>query len=76
MAVSLGDIGATLQNAVPAINKLMRQFATTFPSISDFSTALRGSLGTVTLDASAPVGFIAVTTSSGFVGYVPIYPSS
>jgi hypothetical protein len=76
MAVSLGDISATLQNAVRSIHGLTRQIATTFPSISEFSTAGRGSLGGVTLDASAPVGFIAVQTSSGLVGYVPIYPSS
>ena len=76
MAISLSDLLASLQNGAVAVNSLTRQAAKTFPQRGKFSTVARGSLGTVTLDASAPVGFMAVTTSSGYTGYVPIYPSS
>jgi hypothetical protein len=33
-------------------------------------------VGAVTFTSSQSTGFMAVTTSSGFTGYVPIYPSS
>ena len=76
MAISLSDILASLQNGVTAINGLRTQVRTTFPQRGEFSTAARGSLGAVTLDASQAIGFMPVTTSSGFIGYVAIYPSS
>ena len=76
MAVSLGDVLTTLQNAVRSVNRLTRQVSATFPHISEFSTAARGSLGTVSFNSSAPIGFMAVTTSSGFTRYAAIYPSS
>jgi hypothetical protein len=76
MAISLSDILASLQNGTTAINGLSKQVKTTFPQRGEFSTAARGSLGAVTLNASQATGFIPVTTSSGFTGYVAIYPSS
>lgn len=72
----LSDILSALQNGVTALNGLSTQVNTTFPQISEFSTAARGSLGGVTLDASQAIGFMPVTTSSGYVGYVALYPSS
>ena len=76
MAISLSDILASLQNGAVAINGLTTQVRATFPKRGEFSAAARGSLGGVTLDASAPVGFFPVTTSSGFAGYVALYASS
>jgi hypothetical protein len=76
MVASLGSILATLQNGVTALNGLRTQVAATFPQIRTVSSASRGSNGAITFDSSAAVGFIAVTTSSGAVGYVALYPSS
>lgn len=76
MAVSLSEILSTLQNGVLALNKLTTQVNTTFPKATTFSTAARGSLGAVSLNSSRAIGFIPVTTSSGFTGYVALYPSS
>jgi hypothetical protein len=76
MAVSLSDILAALQNGVTALNGLRTQVRATFPQISEFSAAARGSVGAITFTSSQSTGFMAVTTSSGFTGYVPIYPSS
>jgi hypothetical protein len=76
MAVSLSDILSALQNGVTAINGLRTQVRATFPQISEFSAAARGSVGAITFASSQSTGFMAVTTSSGFTGYVPIYPSS
>ena len=76
MAISLSDILASLQNGATAVNSLSKQVAATFPRQGTFSAAARGSLGGVTLDASQALGFMPVTTSSGYVGYVALYPSS
>jgi hypothetical protein len=76
MAISLGDVLASLQNGAVAVNGLTRQVRATFPQRGEFSTAARGSLGAVTLNASQATGFMPVTTSSGYVGYVALYPSS
>jgi hypothetical protein len=76
MAVSLSEILAALQNGVVAVNGLKNQLATTFPQATTVSTAVRGSVGAVTFTSSQATGFMAVTTSSGFVGYVALYPSS
>jgi hypothetical protein len=67
---------AALQNGVVAINHLRQQVAATFPRMGSVSVAPRGSGGTITFTSSQAVAFMPVTTSSGFVGYVPIYPSS
>ncbi len=76
MAVSLADVLAALQNGVVAINNLAEQIGTTFPQATLVSTAARGSVGSVTFDSSQATGFLAVETSSGFTGYVALYPSS
>lgn len=76
MAISLGDIHAAMLNGVDAINRLRSQIATTFPQATTVSTAARGSVGTITFTSSQAVGFMAVETSSGFTGYVALYPSS
>jgi hypothetical protein len=74
MAISLSDILASLQNGAVAVNNLSRQVKTTFPQRGEFSNTV--ATGAVSFDSSAAIGFIGVTTSSGYVGYVPIYPSS
>ena len=76
MAISLSDILASLQNGTTAINGLTTASKHDLPAQWEFSTAARGSLGAVTLDASQAIGFMPVTTSSGYVGYVALYPSS
>jgi hypothetical protein len=76
MAISLGDILSALQNGAVAVNGLSRQVATTFPQRGAFSTAPSAAVGVVTFTSSQTIGFIPVTTSSGFTGYVPLYPSS
>lgn len=76
MAGSLTDIQATLQTAVLAINRLTKQLSTTFPQAASVSTAVRGTVGSITFTSSQTVGFLSVTTSSGFVGWVALYPSS
>jgi hypothetical protein len=76
MAISLSDILASLQNGATAVNGLSKQVRATFPQISDFSAAARGSVGAVTFTSSQAIGFMPVTTSSGFTGYVALFPSS
>lgn len=76
MAGPFGDIIATLQNGVVALNNVRKQLETTFPQAVAVSTAARGSVGTITFTSSQATGFLAVTTSSGFTGYVALYPSS
>jgi hypothetical protein len=76
MAGSLTDIQATIQQAVIAINRLAKQVSTTFPQASSASSAVRGSVGSVTFTSSQAIGFFPVTTSSGSVAYVALYPSS
>ncbi len=77
MAGSLSDILAALQNGVIAINNLRTQVSTTFPQASSVSTGARAAaVLPVNFDSSSAVSFLAVTTSSGFTGYVALYPSS
>lgn len=76
MAGSLSDILAAIQNGVVAINRLSDQLADTFPQATSVSTLARGSVGAVTFTSSQAIGFLAVETSSGFTGYVALYPSS
>lgn len=76
MAGSLSDILAALQTGVQAINNLRVQLAATFPQATNISTAARASNGTIVYNSSLATGFLAVTTSSGAVVYVPTYPSS
>jgi hypothetical protein len=75
MAASLNSILATLQNGVSAINGLRTRIATTFPQVGTVSSAA-GSVGAISFTSSQATGFLAVTTSSGAVGYVALYPSS
>ena len=75
MAISLSDILATLQNGDHSHQRLEDASKSDLSTDGEtFSAAARGSIGTVTLDASQALGFMPVTTSSGYVGYVPIYP--
>lgn len=76
MAGDLSSILAALQNATTAINNLNRQLAATFPQSGTVSVAARGSNGTVVYNSSLATGFLPVTTSSGVIGYVALYPSS
>lgn len=76
MAVSLADVMAAVQNGVVAINDLSAALAAVFPQATTVSTAARGTVGTITYTSSQATGFLAVTTSSGFTGYVALYPSS
>jgi len=76
MAGSISDLVATGQNMVQAVNNLRLQFASFFPQVTSTSTAARGSVGTITFTSSQAVSFLAVETSSGFIGYVALYPSS
>ncbi len=73
---SLDNMVATGQNVVQAINALRIQLASFFPQVTAFSTAVRGSVGTITFTSSQATGFLAVTTSSGAVVYLATYPSS
>lgn len=73
---SLSDILVAIQDGVVAVGKLQQQIASAFPQSTSVSTASRGSVGTITFTSSQATGFLAVTTSSGFVGWVPLYPSS
>jgi hypothetical protein len=66
---------AALQNGAVAVNQLRRQLAAIFPQ-AQAVTSSAPAVGAVTFDSSLATGFIAVTTSSGFVGWVPVYPSS
>lgn len=76
MAISLSDVLSALQHGAVAVNGLSQQVAITFPKMGEFSAEPRGSLGGVTLDPSRAIGFMPVTTSSGYTGYVALYPSS
>jgi hypothetical protein len=76
MAPGLGDVLITLQNGVTAIYTLRQQLRQAFPQATLVSTAVRDSTGTILFDPTLAVGFMSVTTSSGFVGWVPVYPSS
>lgn len=76
MAGSISDLVATGQNMIQAINNLRVQLSNTFPQATAVSTMARGSVGTITFTSSQSTGFLAVTTSSGFTGYVALYPSS
>jgi hypothetical protein len=76
MAAGLSNVAASLQNGVTAINNLRAQLTTFFPRLTGTSTAPPSAPGAITFDSSLAVGFISVTTSSGFTGWVPIYTSS
>jgi hypothetical protein len=76
MAVSVGDIFSALQNGTQAVNGLTKQVRAIFPLAAELSVSARSTIGAVTFDSSAAVGLIAVTTSSGFIGWIPFYPSS
>ena len=76
MASGLSDILLTLNNGVQALNNVRVALTSFFPQATAVSTAARGSLGTITFTSSQATGFLAVTTSSGFTGYVALYPSS
>lgn len=74
-ADTLNAVLATLQNGVVAVNNLTKQLKATFPQAAAMSTT-PASDGVVVFNSSLVTGFMEVTTSSGFVGYVPVYPSS
>ena len=75
MAISLSDILAALQHGVQAINGLRTQVRATFPHISEFSIT-PPSAGGVSFASSQATAFMPITTSSGFTGYVALFPSS
>jgi hypothetical protein len=76
MAAGLTNVVASLQNGVQAINNLRVQLTAFFPRITGTSSAPPSTVGAITFDSSLAVGFLQVTTSSGFSGWVPIYTSS
>lgn len=69
---SLTDVLAALQNGVQAINNLPNRLATAF--ITSVSTGTVA--GTVTFTSSQASAFGLVTTSSGGLYKVALYPSS
>jgi hypothetical protein len=75
MATSLSEIFAALQNSVVAINRVRQQVAATFPRMGTV-TSSAPAVGAVTFTSSQATGFLSVTTSSGYVGWIPTYPSS
>lgn len=76
MAASLADILASLDNGVRAINNLRSQLGAIFPGVTAVSTAVRGSVGTITFNSSQATGFISVLSASGATYYLATYPSS
>jgi hypothetical protein len=58
---------AALQNGVVAVNRVRQQVARIFPQMGAV-TSSSPAVGTVTFTSSQAVGFMSVTTSSGFVG--------
>ena len=72
---TISALVATGQNIVTGINNLSRQLTTFFPQASAVSSAAP-SAGTITFGSSQASGFLAVTTSSGAVFRVALYPSS
>jgi hypothetical protein len=75
MATGLSDILAALQNGVAAVGYLRQQLGKIFPQSAVISSTAPG-VGELVFDSSQATGFLAVTTSSGFTGYVALYPSS
>lgn len=75
MAVSLGDVLASMQNGVTAINNLATQLSNVFPQATAVSTTAAVA-GTVTFTSSQTSAFLTIQTSSGGTYKVALYPSS
>lgn len=71
MAGSLTDLLSAMQNGVTAINTLNTSLKSFFPQATSVSTSVTA--GTITFTSSQAVGFLSVTTSSGYVVKVPVY---
>lgn len=71
---SLSDLLSAMQNGVVAINSVAKQLSTVFPGATAVSTTTLSSAGGLTFSSSQAVGFISITTSSGYAAKVPIYP--
>lgn len=76
MAASLSDILASLQNGVQAINALSAQLREAFPPITDLSTSVLPTGGTLSFVSSQAQAFGLVQTSSGGSYRIALYPSS
>jgi hypothetical protein len=75
MAASLADILGALQNGVAAVGHLRRTVAGIFPQSTPVTSSAPG-VGEIVFNSSQATGFLAVTTSSGFTGWIAVYPSS
>jgi hypothetical protein len=74
MATSLADILAALQNGVTAIQTLTQQISVTFPQATGVSTTAPSSVGSITFTSSEASAFLTVTTSSGHLYHIALYP--
>lgn len=74
MAFGIGDLLQTMQQGVVGINALTAQIKATFTTVTTTSTTAPSSVGSVTFTSSEAVMFQVVTTSSGYIGKMPIYP--
>lgn len=71
---SIGELIATMQTGVQAIQSLNSRLSTTFLQQGTvISSAITTANSTVTFGSSQAAGFIAVTTSSGAAGYIAWY---
>lgn len=70
----LSDLLSALQNGVIALNSVNKTLGTVFPGATAVSTTAPSSVGAVTFTSSQAVGFISVTTSSGYTAKIPLYP--
>ena len=71
---SLSDLLSALQNGVVAINGVNKTLGEIFPGATAISTVALSSAGGLTFSSSQAVGFISITTSSGYQGQIPVYP--
>lgn len=71
MGASITDLLTAMQNGVQAINNLNTTLKLVFPQATGLSTSVTA--GTITFTSSLAVGFLLVTTSSGYAVKVPVY---
>lgn len=73
--MSINEILSALQNGVTAINNLNATLGNIFPQTTATST-VAPSAGTLTFSSSLASDFLLVTTSSGGVYKLAMYPST
>ena len=71
---SITDILSALQNGVTGINSLNKTLGAVFPGATTLGVTAPSSTGnTLTFLSSQPKGWMAITTSSGYAGYIAVY---